>query len=98
MSFRDPERNNTFNYQARLVWEIKYHIRMPVAHSVYGTGEVERIPGAFHEEDRVFHVLAETEAEARLVWWKRFSYDGANKIITCEAILAIDAEITIRSK
>jgi len=95
MSFKDERGNWSFN--SRKVFAIVFNCRMPVVQSVYGTGEVERT-GAYVEGDRTMHVLAKSEQAARLAWWERYHYDGANAIKSVEIICQIDSEISIGSK
>lgn len=95
MSFKD-ERGH-WSFSCRKVFEIVFNCRMPVVQSTYGSGEMERT-GEYVEEDRTMHVLADSEAEARLAWWHRHKHDGKNAIKSCEIICSIDSEISIRNR
>lgn len=83
-------------FEARKVYEIMANIKVRDVRSVYGTGEVETV--GHHMEVRSFHVIAKTEAAARLAWWDRYKTDGENKIISCEAIASIDAEVSLETR
>lgn len=83
-------------FESRLVWEIIAEVKVAHIRSIPGTGEVETV--AHSVERRSMHVIARSEQDARLAWWHRHHRDGENKIITCEAIASVDAEIRFESK
>lgn len=87
--------NKRWPHDGRKVFEIIAEIKVRETVSAMD-GEVHTV--GHHIERRSFHVIATDDASARLAWWQRYHRDGENRIVTCDIIASVDAEIETRTR
>lgn len=45
---------------------------------------------------KLWHVIATSQKLAEAAWQKEFGWDASNTLVSCEALITIDAEISVR--
>ncbi len=80
-------------YDRRKVYEITTSVVLDVVQSQYGTGEVERT-GQTVVEDRIYHVIADSEEMARALYQARWGSPlQRHMLLGVKVLFVIDAEI-----